>query len=50
MLSFEWRGGVDGVIGDCVCCVFFSLGGELEMDWRMGEEGCDEFVGACWCW
>ena len=30
------------------CCVFFSLGGELEMDWRMGEEGCGEFVGECW--
>ena len=28
--------------------LFFLLGGELEMDWRMGEEGCDGFVGACW--
>ena len=26
----------------------FLLGGELEMDWRMGEEGCGEFVGECW--
>ena len=35
--------------GECVCCVFFSFGGELEMDWRMGEEVCNEFVEACWC-
>ena len=34
--------------GECVCCVFFSFGGMLEMDWRMGEEGCGEFVGECW--
>ena len=31
--------------GECVCCFF---GGEIEMDWRLGEEGCGEFVGACW--
>ena len=36
--------------GECVCCVFFSFGGELKMDWRLGGEGCGEFVGACWCW
>ena len=28
----------------------FLFGGKLEMDWRMGEEGCDGFVGKCWCW
>ena len=36
--------------GECMCCVFFSFGGELKMDWRMGEEGCGGFVGECWCW
>ena len=34
--------------GECVCCVFFSLGGVLEMDWGMGEEGCYGFVGEGW--
>ena len=34
--------------GECVCCAFSSFGGELEMDWRMGEEGCGGFVGECW--
>ena len=33
--------------GECVLCFLF-FGGELEMDWRMGEEGCDGFVGECW--
>ena len=30
--------------GECVCCTF---GGELEMDWRLEEEGCGRFVGEC---
>ena len=35
--------------GECVCCVFlFFWRGELEMDWRLGEEGCGGFVGVCW--
>ena len=48
MLSFELRGVVK--CWEESACVVFSFGGELEMDWRMGGEGCGEFVRACWCW
>ena len=43
----ERRGGW-GDRGLCVLFFLFFWRGELGMDWRMGEEGCGGFVGACW--
>ena len=37
-----------GMLGGEYVLFFLFFWGKLEMDWRMGEEGCDGFVGECW--